>query len=912
MSSDASSSTPTPSYSSSAAVGDSQLIDSLLQLSKKSPKLVKSTEAAVPGCEEVTVRSWKMNEFKYYDIPSPFPTLARGLFTKDSDDVDGEVNHRIVIRGYDKFFNIGEVPWTTWEALKEHTAAPYVLSLKSNGCIIFIAAITPTKIIVTSKHSVGTGDETVSHALVGRKWLNKYLAAKNKTEADLADVLWKNRWTAIAELCDDSFEEHVLPYSPEKTGLHLHGINVSTQTFKTLPTAAVDAFADEWGFIKTATIVLDTIEQVQEFTSEVGETGKWNDEAVEGFVVRTHVTEPPTEQKKKRGGGGPETVQRVSKNLSPYKPGSSFFFKVKFDEPYMMYRDWREVTKSLLGIRAKGGKMTASALPKGKMRRPETQAYVKWVIKDIERHPKLFEDYGKNKGIIATRERFLKFLEGKDAGEVAGESEEEDSREFGKTVIVPIAIPGCGKTTVSLALAHLFGWGHTQSDNVQAKKPGPVFVKNVVNLLHDHDVVIADKNNHLKQHRQALREATSNRSFPKPVRLVALNWNVHTEPPALVHRICSQRIWNRGERHQTLVPDVGGDQGGKSHHEEVVWLFLNQAEELTGDEVDDVVEMEILEDPAENEEEGGGVVRQVRKAVEGVCAVLGLEVPSDEKIREAVEHVRLYEEELASRALDRPGGKRGNDKSRTKEATGGSVGKKKRDAVRYYGILPEVNLNKLVESTLETLVESKEDEAARASLEELWTKLKAGNRPTKRPHITLVHRNQLKDISTEGEGGGSVKEFWESCAELHELEGSPLFEGRLGSLVWNERVLAVTFEDVELPTPPPDDGGQELLEKGVEQLSLNSSAPSGPSRRAFKSASTVLSYINDNTSLKNRLHVTIGTRDGSVPPVEAKALVEEWRARGAKEGADGNGKDRIWALWVGGERVKGLVKGLMS
>lgn len=46
---------------------------------------------------------------------------------------------------------------------------------------------------------------------------------------------------------------------------------------------------------------------------------------------------------------------------------------------------------------------------------------------------------------------------------------------------------------MSLALAHLFGWGHTQSDDVQAKKAGPVFVKNVVSLLHDHDVVIADR-----------------------------------------------------------------------------------------------------------------------------------------------------------------------------------------------------------------------------------------------------------------------------------------------------------------------------------------------------------------------------------------------------------------------------------
>lgn len=52
-----------------------------------------------------------MNEFKYYDIPSPFPTLARGLFSLS--EKDGQARYRIVARGYDKFFNIGEVPWTT-------------------------------------------------------------------------------------------------------------------------------------------------------------------------------------------------------------------------------------------------------------------------------------------------------------------------------------------------------------------------------------------------------------------------------------------------------------------------------------------------------------------------------------------------------------------------------------------------------------------------------------------------------------------------------------------------------------------------------------------------------------------------------------------------------------------------------
>lgn len=87
---------------------DHALIQALYELNKKSPKLVKGTVQHPPDDPEENVTTWKMNEFKYYDIPSPFPTLARGLFTRTRDG-----RYEIVARGYDKFFNIGEVPWNT-------------------------------------------------------------------------------------------------------------------------------------------------------------------------------------------------------------------------------------------------------------------------------------------------------------------------------------------------------------------------------------------------------------------------------------------------------------------------------------------------------------------------------------------------------------------------------------------------------------------------------------------------------------------------------------------------------------------------------------------------------------------------------------------------------------------------------
>ena len=97
---------------------DHELVASLHRLAKKSPKLVRSSTYPAPADSTVIIRSWKMNEFKYYEIPSPFPTLARGLFTRwdgEEGEVEGESggNYKIVARGYDKFFNVGEVPWTS-------------------------------------------------------------------------------------------------------------------------------------------------------------------------------------------------------------------------------------------------------------------------------------------------------------------------------------------------------------------------------------------------------------------------------------------------------------------------------------------------------------------------------------------------------------------------------------------------------------------------------------------------------------------------------------------------------------------------------------------------------------------------------------------------------------------------------
>lgn len=225
----------------------------------------------------------------------------------------------------------------------------------------------------------------------------------------------------------------MLPYSSDLTGLHLHGLNECTGGFRTRSSEEVAAFAREWGFIETAWHTVESVADVKAFSKEVAKTGKWNGQAIEGFVVRCHVAQETGEDKR---------------SAPPYPPGSSFFFKVKYDEPYMMYRDWREITKMLLSAK---GSLEDVKIPKSKLRRPETKTYIDWVKGEIKRDIGPFRNYTKGKGIIATRERFLEWQlqQGGDVDELANQTydlclDEGKQQEFAKTVIVPVAIPGCG------------------------------------------------------------------------------------------------------------------------------------------------------------------------------------------------------------------------------------------------------------------------------------------------------------------------------------------------------------------------------------------------------------------------------------------------------------------------------------
>jgi tRNA ligase len=279
------------------------------------------------------------------------------------------------------------------------------------------------------------------------------------------------------------------------------------------------------------------------------------------------------------------------------------------------------------------------------------------------------------------------------------------------------------------------------------------------------------------------------------VRLLALNWSID-QPPAIVHNLLSDRILGRGANHQTLHADTSAARA----HEEVLWMFLKQVEDLSPSDVDVVVDMDLTRTPEE----------MLRHAVDACVRELGLPQPSEEKIQEALVVTQRYQ----ASSTQAP-------ETKTKERSP--------KGPRYYGLLPEVDLT----ATLDGLIADAAD-----GPKDFWARLKKGKRVAKQPHVTLVHQKGLP----------ADQALWDACSTVVQAKSAPLFSMRLSTLLWNERVMALVVDDLAISSDKPDTEGT-----GVNFT------------------------LQLPQELRQRLHVTVGTWSESIPPFEARALVEAWR-----------------------------------
>ncbi|KAF9083349.1 hypothetical protein BGX23_011559 [Mortierella sp. AD031] len=859
------------------------------------------------------ITSWKLNEFEYSS--GSLPTLARGLFTyldttaiskvsptspststaastttSSSKNRRGNKNaaksttattttkeeqpeplavagkdavgmYRILLRGYDKFFNVNEVLKTELDWISANTRGPYEVTLKENGCIIFMAGLPPHLVgpeggcVVTSKHSLGHSDETgnqyeANHAAKGREWLEKSLAARGRTIKEFGRWLWDHNLTAVAELCDDSFEEHILEYPIEKAGLYMHGLNRNTAEFQTLPSNKVQEFAKEWGLWPTEYVTFNTHKEVMDFADKVRNAGEYDNRAVEGFVVRSKV----------RG------------------DGTTHFFKIKYDEPYLMYREWREITKRLWSNEVKRNakvvsESKSSVAPveqfKIRMRYPLTKAYVEFVKGLIKSQPELFVGYNKNQGIIAIRDMFLEHWESKTSqeqeklitGALSGSKASASTKDdFQRTVIIPIATIGCGKTTVSVALSKLFGWSHVSSDDFHhyRKTSGQQFIKAVVNKLKDHTVVIADRNNHEFVHRQKIMASVKS-VYPK-TRFVALYWSHEETPIQTVREMEIERVKSRGANHQCMTPEFCPE------YEFIIQRFLRTFEPLNPMiEPDSGFSYVVENTPGE---ESLTIVERVIKEFAiptlGAGGVGNHAIPKPEEVKEAVRFaredwkpVRVANGEAAKYHKEQQAKQMDKSVSSTADATVATVatsattdvvssvapvaeaafavtnvrGKKFKEP-NYFGIsLDSGAVLRFLTEQFEAKGLSKQSEngqtTASAPDQALWSQLydqfktwQESNRVGLKQHVTLIHTSMRKDTSPRR--SQRANEIWKLYSDELSLEvKSP----GSGSTVPNSPVVTPPATPAAAAAGSGMDDGFVKVGKGSRQQRKKGSAP---------------------------------------------------------------------------------------
>lgn len=663
---------------------------------------VKKTTFDVKGSQRgIQVDSWRMQDWDYKR--RDLPTYARGLFTTRNSHKQPE----IAVRGYDKFFNVEEVHETKWQNIFSRTKGPYELTLKENGCIIFIAGLEDDTLLVCSKHSTGDrSDITVSHAGAGENRLAEQLAALGKSTADLARELRQRNATAVAELCDDTFEEHILAYGPEKSGLYLHGVNLNLPEFATYRSPLVQEFADQWGFRKTGLIVMDDINQVKDFLDEAAQTGAYDGRDVEGFVIRCQMTHDPKAQ-----------------------PYSDWFFKYKFEEPYLMYRQWRECTKALIsGKQARFKKHTKI-----------TEEYLLYARRRLAGDPKLSKLYTQNHGIIALRDDFLAFknLNGADAANMDELNSIVMTEVTGDVILCPIATIGCGKTTLALALGHLFGWGHVQNDNISGKGRPPRFVKEILDQLQDHAAVFADRNNAQRHERKQL--ITDVKLQHVNAKIVCLNFRHEEDSIDEIRRVTQKRVIDRGDNHQTIHAATDKDK-----FLGVMEGFISRFEPCNpyarpDDGFDTVIELDPTAGSRQNLET---TVTKLHELFPNLIR----EVITSEELDGAIEFAMGYKPDFKHSIPDRGG--------RDKKPQQSQVPQKKKKPLEYMSV--DVS-SQDINTVLEKAFKGVDPQDAR-----FYLQLHGTRRLQAKFHITLMHRATAPEHP----------ELWQRYMALHQAAGA--------------------------------------------------------------------------------------------------------------------------------------------
>ena len=199
----------------------------------------------------------------------------------------------------------------------------------------------------------------------------------------------------------------------------------------------------------------------------------------------------------------------------------------------------------------------------------------------------------------------------------------------------------------------------------------------------------------------------------------------------------------------------------------------------------------------------------------------GVREPSKEDFKKAVQMAKEYKPIVHKEMKTEGLGASSKNGSQSKNA-------------RYYGIAVEVDLSKLLETFF----------SSSSADRDLFDILRYEKRIERRPHVTIVHENELKSNDGNGKSDGEVeasKVLWGKCENLASRWGSQVVTVHLTLgplLVWDMRTMSIQVSKITY-------AGAGLKQEDMPFDVRNKSH-----------------------------HITVGTVHSDVRPVEGKWLLE--------------------------------------
>jgi tRNA splicing ligase len=151
----------------------------------------------VEGEDDVYACNFTRRAFYNHDWDE-YSSKARGLFLDHSG--------RVVMRGFDKFFNIGENDETTLEKVLDRVRYPATVELKQNGFLGLIGARRDGTLRFYSKSG-----QTDYSALVDEAFRNQ-LGNDPALIKRVHDVIYDHDVTIACEIIDHNSDRHIIPY----------------------------------------------------------------------------------------------------------------------------------------------------------------------------------------------------------------------------------------------------------------------------------------------------------------------------------------------------------------------------------------------------------------------------------------------------------------------------------------------------------------------------------------------------------------------------------------------------------------------------------------------------------------------------------------------------------------------------